>query len=48
MAPLLLGHEIVARARNVRLIAESRRKDDRLDARTLARLAGIDPLLLCW
>ena len=35
-----LGHEvIVAHARNVRLIGESRRKDDRLDARTLARLA---------
>ena len=34
-----LGHEvIVAHARNVRLIGESRRKDDRLDARTLARL----------
>ena len=43
-----LGHEvIVAHARNVRLIGESRRKDDRLDARTLARLARIDPLLLC-
>ena len=33
-------------ARNVRLIGESRRKDDRLDARTLARLARIDPQLL--
>jgi len=33
-----LGHEvIVAHARNVRLIGESRRKDDRLDAKTLAR-----------
>jgi transposase len=43
-----LGHEvIVAHARNVRLIGESRRKDDRLDARTLARLARIDPELLC-
>jgi len=43
-----LGHEvIVAHARNVRLIAESRRKDDRLDAQTLARLARIDPQLLC-
>jgi transposase len=42
-----LGHEvIVAHARNVRLIGESRRKDDRLDARTLARLARIDPTLL--
>ena len=43
-----LGHEvIVAHARSVRLIGESRRKDDRLDARTLARLARIDPQLLC-
>jgi transposase len=42
-----LGHEvIVAHARNVRLVGESRRKDDRLDARTLARLARIDPQLL--
>ena len=42
-----LGHEvIVAHARNVRLIGESRRKDDRLDAMTLARLARIDPQLL--
>ena len=32
-----LGHEvIVAHARNVRLIGESSRKDDRLDARLLA------------
>jgi transposase len=43
-----LGHEvIVAHARNVRLIGESRRKDDRLVAQTLARLARIDPQLLC-
>ena len=43
-----LGQEvIVAHARNVRLIGESRCKDDRLDARTLARLARIDPQLLC-
>jgi transposase len=42
-----LGHEvIVAHARNVRLISESSRKDDRLDARALARLARIDPGLL--
>jgi transposase len=42
-----LGHEvIVAHARNVQLITESTRKDDRLDARTLARLARIDPQLL--
>jgi len=38
---------IVAHARNVRLIGESRRKDDRLHAQTLARLARIDPQLLC-
>src|SRR3989440_4501560 len=43
-----LGQEvIVANARKVRLIGESRKKDDRLDARTLARLARIDPQLLC-
>jgi transposase len=43
-----LGHDvIVAHARNVRLIGESRKKDDRLDAQTLARLARIDPQLLC-
>jgi transposase len=42
-----LGHEvIVAHARNVRLIGESKRKDDRLDARMLARLARLDPDLL--
>ena len=42
-----LGHEvIVAHARNVRLIGESSRKDDQLDARMLARLARIDPGLL--
>jgi transposase len=43
-----LGHEvIVANARKVRLIGESRKKDDRLDAQSLARLARIDPQLLC-
>lgn len=43
-----MGHEvIVANARKVRLIGESRKKDDRLDAQTLARLARIDPELLC-
>ena len=43
-----LGHEvIVAQARKVRLIGESRKKDDRLDAQALARLARIDPGLLC-
>jgi transposase len=42
-----LGHEvIVANARKVRLIGESRKKDDRLDAQTLARLARIDAELL--
>ena len=42
-----LGHEvIVANARKVRLIGESRKKDDGLDAQTLARLARIDPELL--
>src|SRR5215831_16487244 len=42
-----LGHEvIVAHAQKVHLIVKSRRKDDRLDARTLARLARIDPELL--
>jgi transposase len=42
-----LGHEvIVAHAQKVRLIVKSRRKDDRMDARTLARLARIDPELL--
>src|SRR5271163_1903776 len=35
------------RTRRVRLIGESRRKDDRIDARTLARLVRIDPQLLC-
>jgi transposase len=42
-----LGHEVmVANARKVGLIGESRKKDDRLDAQTLARLARIDPQLL--
>ena len=42
-----LRHEvIVAHAQRVHLITKSRRKDDRLDARTLARLARIDPQLL--
>ncbi|HTT22397.1 MAG TPA: IS110 family transposase [Candidatus Sulfotelmatobacter sp.] len=42
-----LGHEvIVGHAQKIRLITKSRRKDDRLDARTLARLARIDPELL--
>lgn len=42
-----LGHEvIVANARQVQLISASSRKDDRMDARTLARLARVDPQLL--
>src|SRR6266478_3166743 len=41
------GHEvIVAHAQKVQLITKSNRKDDRHDARTLARLARIDPELL--
>ena len=42
-----LGHQvIVAHAQKVQLITKSSRKDDRHDARTLARLARIDPELL--
>src|ERR1700756_450548 len=42
-----LGHEvIVAHAQKVELITKSNRKDDRHDARTLTRLARIDPELL--
>lgn len=42
-----LGHEvIVANPRKVRLIAESDRKHDRLDAELLARLGRHDPRLL--
>src|SRR5229473_376315 len=42
-----LGHEvIVAHAQKVELITKSNRKDDRHDARTLARLARIDAELL--
>jgi transposase len=41
------GHEvIVANARQVKLITQSTRKNDKLDAHTLARLARIDPQLL--
>lgn len=41
------GHEvIVANARQVRLISAASRKNDTLDARTLARLARVDPQLL--
>lgn len=42
-----LGHEVlVANARKVRLISQNRRKDDRIDAEYLARLARVDPKLL--
>jgi len=42
-----LGYEvIVAHAQKVELITKSNRKDDRHDARTLARLVRIDPELL--
>ncbi len=41
------GHEVyVANARQLRLIAESKSKDDRTDALQLARLARADPKLL--
>jgi transposase len=41
------GHEVlVAHAQKVELISKTNRKDDRHDARTLARLARIDPELL--
>lgn len=42
-----LGHEvIVANPRQVKLISENSRKNDRVDAQTLARLARVDPELL--
>jgi transposase len=42
-----MGHEvIVANPRQVKLISQSSRKDDRLDAQALARLARFDPQLL--
>lgn len=42
-----LEHEVlVANARRVRLIYASERKNDRLDAETLARLGRLDPQLL--
>lgn len=44
---LALGHEVVvANPRQVKLISASSRKDDRLDAQTLARLVRVDPQLL--
>jgi transposase len=42
-----LGHEvIVANPRQLRLITQSSRKSDRMDARMLAKLARVDPELL--
>jgi transposase len=42
-----VGHEvIVANPRQLKLITESSRKNDKVDAKTLARLARIDPELL--
>src|SRR5262249_31540333 len=42
-----LGHDvIVANASQVKLIYESSRKADKVDARTLAKLARLDPSLL--
>lgn len=42
-----LGHEvIVANAHKVKLITQSVRKNDRMDARQLARLGRVDPKLL--
>jgi transposase len=42
------GHEVlVANARKVRLIYVNKRKTDEIDAQNLARLARLDPKLLC-
>ena len=42
-----MGHEvIVANPRQLKLITESSRKDDKVDAQMLARLARVDPKLL--
>jgi len=42
-----MGHEvIVANARKVKLITQSVKKNDRIDAEQLARLARVDPQLL--
>ena len=42
-----MGHEvIVANPRQLKLISDSSRKDDRVDAEMLARLARVDPKLL--
>ena len=41
-----MGHEvIVANPRNVKLITQSSKKNDRMDAEKLARLARVDPKL---
>ena len=41
------GHDVIgAHPQNVLLIVKNRRKDDRIDARTLGRLARIDPAFL--
>jgi transposase len=41
------GHEVIlANPRNLRMISDSIRKSDRVDAHTLARLARVDPKLL--
>ena len=42
------GHEvIVANPPNLRMTADSIRKSDQVDAHMLARLARVDPKLLC-
>src|SRR5215211_7102367 len=42
------GHEVlVANARKMRLIYANKRKTDEIDAENLARLARLDPKLLC-
>ncbi len=42
------GHEVlVANARKLRLIYTNKRKTDEIDAQNLARLARVDPKLLC-
>lgn len=43
-----LGHEVlVAQASQIAMIYQNRRKSDRVDAQSLARLARLDPELLC-
>jgi transposase len=43
-----MGHEVlVANPRKLRLIYENQRKSDRVDAEYLARVARLDPKLLC-